>query len=278
LKAEQELKGVQVIWKGPPREDDRDGQISVIENFTNQGVTGMAVAALDETALLKPIQAAMQAGVWVVMMDSGIQGEPGKDYVSFVATDNVEGGRKAAHRMGEVLTGKGKIIVLRYQVGSDSTTDREEGFLAETKKLFPEIEILSSDQYAGATTESAFAKMENLLARFRDVDGIFAPCEPAVFGALRALQGAGLAGKVKVIGFDRSDKLTAALKAGEVHGLVLQDPMKIGYLAVKTIVDYLNGEPVVTRVDTGSTVVTPENMNEPAMQELLNPPIERYVR
>ncbi len=278
LKAEHELKGVQVIWKGPPREDDREGQISVVENFTNAGVAGMCVAALDDAALLKPIQAAMQAGIWVVMMDSGIRGEPGKDYVSFVATDNVAAGRKAAHRMGEILVGKGKVIVLRYQVGSGSTTDREEGFLSELKSLFPDIEVVSSDQYAGATTESAFAKMENLLGRFHDVDGVFAPCEPAVFGALRALQGAGLAGKVKLVGFDRSEKLTAAMKEGEVHGLVLQDPMNIGYLAVKTLVSYLHGEAVLARIDTGSTVATPENMNEPAMQELLDPPIEKYLR
>lgn len=277
-KAEQEMPGVQITWKGPPREDDRAGQVGVVENFINAGVDGIVLAPLDEQALLRPVQEAMRAGIPVVIMDSGLKGEAGKAYVSFVATDNYAGGQNAARRLGYVLGGQGKVLLLRYQVGSNSTTEREEGFLVELARRYPSIQVVSSDQYAGATTESAYAKAENLLQALPELDGIFAPCEPAVFGVLRALHAAGRAGKVKLVGFDTSAKLIQAMEAGELHGLVLQDPMRIGELAVRTLVDYIRGRQVPTRIDTGSTVVTPDNMNDPNIRELLWPPIEKYLK
>lgn len=277
LKAQQELPDIRIIWKGPPREDDRSDQINVVENFVNKGVSGIVLAPLDDTALVRPVQHAMQAGIPVVIMDSGLKAEAGKDYVSYVATDNLDGGRKAARRMGELLGGKGKVLLLRYLEGSASTTEREEGFLDELRKQYPDIQIVSHDQHAGATTEEAFAKAENLLEKYPDLDGIFGPCEPVVFGVLRALHEAGRAGKMKLVGFDRSEKLVKAMSDGHVHGLVLQDPVNMGYLAVKTLAAHLRGEKVPARIDTGSEVATPENMKEPRIAELLAPPVEKYL-
>ncbi|GMV98685.1 MAG: D-ribose ABC transporter substrate-binding protein [Phycisphaerae bacterium] len=278
LKAAAELDGVQIIWKGPPREDDRNDQIGVVENFIDAGAAGIVLAPLDDTALLRPVRHAMQAGIPVVIIDSGLKAAPGADYVSYVATDNEAGGRRAARRMGEVLGGKGNVLVLRYQQGSASTTQREEGFLDELTGKFPDIRIVSSDQHAGVTTEEAFDKAQNLLEKHPDLDGVFGPCEPVIAGVLRALHEAGRAGRVKVIGFDRSEKLVAAMKAGQVHGLVLQDPINIGYLGVKTLAAHLRGERVPERIDTGSRVATLENMNEPAIAELLSPPVEKYLK
>ena len=277
IKAELELKGVQIDWKGPTKEDDRAQQINVVENFINAGVHGIALAPLDDVALANPVKAASKAGIGVVIMDSGLQATAGTDYASFVATDNYNGGLKGAKRLGEVLGGKGRVLMMRYQVGSASTMDRERGFLDGIKK-FPGVEIVSSDQYGGATTESSYAKAENLLNKYHELDGIFCPNESTTFGMLRALQGGGRAGKLKFVGFDSSEKLIEALRTGEIHGLVLQDPMNMGYLAVKTLVAYLRGEPVPTLQDTGSEVATPENMNEWRIKELLSPPYAKYVQ
>lgn len=278
LKAEAELDGVQIVWKGPPREDDRNDQIGVVENFINAGVAGIVLAPLDDVALLNPVRQAMKSGIPVIIMDSGLKTAPGEDYVSYVATDNDAGGRQAARRMGEILSGKGNVLVLRYSQGSASTGQREEGFIEELAARFPGIRVVSSDQYAGVTNDEAFDKAQNLLEKYPDLDGIFGPCEPVIAGVLRALHEAGRAGKVKVVGFDRSEKLLAGLKAGQVHGLVLQDPINIGYLGVKTLVAHLRGEQVAERIDTGSRVATPENLNEPAVAELLSPPVEKYLR
>ncbi|MCX8161227.1 MAG: substrate-binding domain-containing protein [Candidatus Saccharicenans sp.] len=274
VKAGQEL-GVEIFWKGPQKEDDRAQQITVVEDFISRRVDGIVLAPLDDRALMRPVDEAMRDGIPVVIMDSNLQGD---NYISFVATDNYQGGVLAARRLAEVLGGKGKIFLIRYLEGSASTTFREQGFLETITKDYPGIEFLVKDQYAGTTTESAYQLTENLLSRYPQVEGIFAPNESSTFGALRALQHYGLAGKVKLVGFDSSAKLIQALENNEIQGLVLQDPMKMGYLAVKVLLDHIQGRPVEKRIDTGVTVATPENMNQPEIRNLLEPDFARYVR
>lgn len=277
VKAELETRGVQTIWKGPLNENDRAQQINTVENFINQGVSGIVLAPLDDVALLGVVREAGRAGIPVVIMDSDLRGEAGKDFVSFVATDNYAGGEKAAMRLAEVLGGRGDVLMMRYNVGSASTHQREQGFLDRLAKDFPEIRVVSSDQYGGATTESAFAKAESLLNRFPELDGVFCPNDSSAFGMLRALQQSGRAGKVKFVAFDVLPKFVEAMEAGQMHGFVVQDPLNMGYLSVRTLVAHLRGEKVPLRIDTGSTVVTPENLHEPRIRELLFPPIEKYL-
>jgi ribose transport system substrate-binding protein len=278
VKAELETPGVQVIWKGPTKEDDREQQINVVENFITAGVNGIALAPLDNTALLRPVREAVRAGIGVVIMDNELAGTVCEDFASFVATDSYLGGRKGGEHLGALLGGRGNVLLLRCGIAYVGTTRREQGFLDVMREKFPEIRLVSTDQYGGATVELAFNKAQNLLNRFQELDGIFCPNESTTFGMLRALQEAGLAGKVKFVGFDSSEKLAQAMRDGELHGLVLQDPLNIGYTAVKTLAAYLRGEPVPTRVDTGCVIATPANMDEPRIQALLAPPIDKYLR
>ena len=276
-KGRQQLQDVVIEWKGPTKEDDREQQQNVMQNFINMGVDGIVLAPLDDQALVLNVREAVQENIPVVLIDSGLRAEAGKDYVSYVSTDNYLGGVSGAKRLAEVLEDKGKVIMLRYAIGSASTMNREKGFMEEIAK-HPNIEVISSNQYAGATTETAYQKSENLLNRFPNVDGIFCVNESATFGMLRALQTSGLAGKVKFVGFDSSPKFTDALTAGEMHGLVLQNPLRMGELGVKTMVAHLRGESVQQRIDTGVAVATPENMNTPEMAALLAPPFAQYLQ
>jgi len=273
VKASREL-GVDVIWKGPQKEDDRAQQIMVVEDFINRGVDGIVLAPLDDRALCRPVQDAVRENIPVVIIDSSLQGE---DYISFVATDNTKGGVIAAKRMGELLGGKGDIFLIRYQEGSASTTKRENGFLDTITSEFPDISLLVQDQHTGATTETAYQLAENLLGRFPEVDGIFCPNESSTFGTLRALQESGLAGKVKFVGFDSSPKLIQALGEGHIHGLVLQNPMKMGYLGVKQITLHLKGQEIENRIDTGVYLATRENMEDPEIKNLLEPDFSAYL-
>lgn len=278
VKAEREL-GVKISWQGPIKEDDRQAQINVVDNFINVGVSGIVLAPLDDTALRQPVASAVKAGIPVVIIDSGLKSE---DYTSFVATDNFKGGKMGGARLAERLGGKGKVIMLRYQEGSASTMEREAGFL-EAMKACPGIEVVSANQYGGATSDSAFKAADNLLNALKregglTIDGIFCPNESTTFGMLRALQNAKLAGSVRFVGFDSSEKLVAALKAGELDGLVLQNPMKMGYLGVKTMVAKLRGEPVEKRIDTGVAIATPQNMSQPEMAELLAPDFDKWLK
>ena len=275
--AGQEL-GVDILWKGPLKEDDREAQISIVENIITRGVDGIVLAPLDDTALRRPVDEAMRNRIPVVIFDSGLQGD---NYVSYVATDNFKAGQLAGKYMAKLLDGKGSVAVLRYAEGSDSTTKREDGFL-DAIAAFADIEIATSNQYAGVTTESALKAAENLLSRFGgnegnlQIDGIFCATEPTALGILRALENAGYAGKVKFVGFDSSEKMIAALRAGEMSGFVVQNPMQIGYLGVKTLVRNIHGEKVPRRIDTGSTLVTLENIDQPEIHDLLNPDLSKY--
>ncbi|MGQ9808368.1 MAG: ABC transporter substrate-binding protein [Armatimonadota bacterium] len=278
VKASRET-GAEVIWKGPLKEDDREAQIAVVENFVTRGVSGIVLAPLDDTALRPAVSNAVRSDIPVVIIDSDLQGD---EHISFVATDNYRGGQLAGKEMARLLNGKGRIVVLRYQEGSASTTNREKGFLDEIAR-HPGIRVVSANQYGGATTESAYRASENLLAPLKkggklDIDGIFCPNESTTFGMLRALQDSKLAGTVRFIGFDSSEKLVQALSGGEIDALVLQDPFKMGYLGVKTLVDHLNGKEVPRRVDTGVTLVTRQNMQQPEIQQLLKPDLDQWLK
>jgi ribose transport system substrate-binding protein len=272
IKAARELD-VEILWKGPLQENDRQGQINEVEAFINRGVSGICLAPLDSKALKKYASAAMAKKIPVVIFDSGLEGD---DFASFVATDNYKGGVLAGEHLVKILGGRGKIALLRYMEGSESTVQREQGFLDAVKKA-KGIEILSDNQYAGATADTAIKASENLLASLKGaegallVDGIFCPNESSAIGMLRALQSAKLAGKVKFVGFDTSEKIVAALKSGELNGTVLQNPIKMGYLSVKTMVEHLRGGKVDKRIDTGVVLATPENMEEAELRALLHP-------
>ena len=279
VKAQRELAAegikVKLFWNGPLREDDRDQQIQVVENFTARNVDGIVLAPLDFQALVAPVVTAAQAGVPTVVIDSDLKSDR---YVSFVATDNVKGGQMAGERMAELLGGKGNVILLRYQVGSASTDARETGFIEAVKK-HPGLKLISSDQYAGATRELAYQVSQNLLNRYgSQVNGVFCPNETSTIAMTKALRDLGLAGgKVKMLGFDAGSQSVADLKAGDVQALVVQAPVKMGYLGVKTLVAHLRKQKVEKRIDTGVTLVSRENMADPEVAELLNPPLKEFL-
>jgi ribose transport system substrate-binding protein len=279
VRAEREFQAqgvdVRVIWKGPIREDDREQQIQVVEGFLSQGVSGIVLAPLDARALVRPVEEAANSNIPIVIFDSGLES---KRIVSYVATDNLKGGRLAGEHMGRLLQGKGKVLMLRYQEGSASTEAREQGFV-EALKAFPGIELISSDQHAGPTRDTAKRASENLLNRYgAQVQGVFAVNESAAAGMLLALQDLGRAGKVTFIGFDAHQVFLDAMKRGEMSGFVLQNPFDMGYRAVRTMVQHLQGQTVPAFIDTGVQVVTPENVDTPEMQRLLKPPLDEYLR
>jgi ribose transport system substrate-binding protein len=278
-KAAQEL-GVSVVWRGPLREDDRESQVTEVENAVARGVAGIALAPLDESALVAPVSSAMKRRIPVVIFDSGLKGD---DYVSFVATDNDAGGRLAGEHLVKLLNGRGRVVLLRYAEGHDSTTRREEGFLTAVRQA-PAVEIVSANQYGGADVEGAYKRAEALLSSLKTadgrlaVDGIFCPNESVSFAMLRVLQDNGWAGHVRFIGFDASDSLVQGLRAGHIDGLIVQDPVRMGYLGVKTLVSHIRGEKVERRIDTGVQLVTPDRMDLPDVKELLKPDLSKWLR
>ena len=274
VKASREL-GVDVIWMGPESEGDRKQQIEVVQSFISRGVDAIVLAPLDDVALVRPVETAVQRGIPVVIFDSALASEAQS---SFVATDNVMGGRLGARRLAEVMGGKGKAILLRYEEGSASTHNREAGFLEEMRTAFPDIELVSTDQYGGVSKESAFKASQNLLNKYGDeIQGAFCPNESSAFGMLRALQTSGRAGKIHFVGFDSSQGLLDGLAAGAIDGLVVQDPFDMGYTGVRNAVAVLKGEPVPRRVATNLKVVTPGNIDDPEIRALIEPDLDTWL-
>jgi len=260
--------GVKIIWKGPLKEDDRNEQVQIVETMISAGVDGIVLTPMDDRALVPPVAEAKRAGIPTVIFNSALDGS---DYVSYVSTDNRKGGRLAAEYVGSLLGGRGNVILIRVIESVEGGRQREDGFLETIETRFPGITVLSDNQYAGITTETAYQTAENLLSRFPNVDAIFTPNESTTFGCLRALEDHGLAGRVIQVGFDSSKKLIEALEKKELKGIVLQDPFRMGYDSVKTATACLRGQPYEKVIDTGVVLATPENMNEPAIRKLLTP-------
>lgn len=262
-----EAQGVQVTFKGPLQENDRAQQKQLVQQYVAEGVAGIALAPLDHKALVPEVKRATAKGIPVVIFDSALDAEVGEDFATFIATDNRKGGERAGRKMVELLGGEGKVVVLRYQVGSASTIAREEGFLAVAREAG--LEVLVDNRYAGATTGEAKTAALNLADELKRADGVFCPCEPVTNGMMLALDQLQMTGALKFVGFDVTAPLKKGLEDGKIDALVVQNPRSMGRLAVESLRTLIDGGSLDTFVDTGCELVTKQNMNDPGVAELL---------
>lgn len=259
---------VDITWKGPAQETDYTGQINIVEDAINSRVAGIVLAPTHRDSLVPVVERARREKIPVAIMDSGIGTE---NYVSYVATDNRAGGAQAADRLAEKLGGKGKVAILGVKAGSVSTDEREQGFQETIKQKYPGIEVVAF-QYGESDRARSLDRATDLLTAHPELNGFFASNESSTVGAVQAIKQKGLAGKVVLVGFDSSPNLIDDLKAGAIDSLVLQNPFKMGYEAVKALVAKLNGQDPPRRIDTGVKLLTKDNLETPEMQQLLKQP------
>jgi len=272
-KAGQELN-VEILWNGPASENDLSTQIGIVENFITQHVDGIALAPAHGEALVPVVEQAAAAKIPVSIFDSGIKSDK---YISYVSTNNYKGGAMAAARMAEILPKGGKIGIIATAPGGVSTMERENGFKETIAKNAPNLVVVAM-QYGMSDRAKSLAVAEDILTAHPDIAGIFCSNESGSIGAVQGAKSHNLAGKVKIVGFDSSPTLIEDIQAGNIDSLVVQDPFKIGYTAVQTLVDYIHGKTPEKRIDTGATLVTVANLKDPAVQDLLNPPIQKYLK
>jgi ribose transport system substrate-binding protein len=259
---------VDILWNGPPLETEYARQIQIVDSMVARHVDGIALAATERKALVAPVDRAVAAGIPVTIFDSGLDST---NYLSYVATDNVEAGRLAARTLGKLLSGKGTAAMIMHNPGSASTTDREKGFIEVMGRDFPGIQIVAS-QFGSGDRAKSMAVTENILTAHPGLNGTFASSEPSSVGAAHAIKARGLSGKVKLVSFDSSDGLIEDLKGGTIDAMVVQDPYKMGYEAVKTLADKLNGTTPPKRIDLAAIVVTKADLARPEIKKLLNMP------
>lgn len=269
LQAAEEFGDVEILWNGTASEKDKEGQIRIVDTYVAEQVDGICLAPIDRDAFVSVVKRAAGNKVPVVIFDSGLSDE--SDIVSYVATDNYNGGVMGAERLAKKMNYKGGVILLRYQAGSESTEAREDGFL-KTLAKYPDIKILSENQRIDSDTTEALRTSTTLLGDHRSgLNGVFTVCEPNNKGMLLALIDEKLAGKVHFVAFDSDPSIIQGMKNKYVDGVVLQDPVRMGYLAVKAMRSHLKGEKVEKRIKTGETLATPENMDQKEIQALLSP-------
>jgi ribose transport system substrate-binding protein len=255
-----------IIWKGAAQETDYSGQINIVEDMINQRVDGIVLAPSHGDSLVPIVKRAQDAGIPVTIFDSGISTD---SYLSYVSTDNRQGGVVAAKRMAEKLGGKGKVAILGVKKGSVSTDEREEGFRDTIQKQYPGIQLVPIIYYGEANAAKSLAVTEDVLTSNPDLTGLFASNESSTVGAVRAIRQRNLAGKVTLVGFDATSDLVQNVREGAIDSLVLQNPFKMGYEGVKTIVDKINGKQPERRIDTGVALLTKDNIDTPDIQKLI---------
>ncbi len=256
--------GIDIIWNGPALETDIAAQIDIVENYINKNVDAIVLASCDVKALVPVVKKAEAKGIPVITIDSNLDSDIPK---SFIATDNILGGQKAASVLAELTGKKGKVACFPSVPGASSQIDRETGFRKELKS-FPEME-LAVVQYNQNDVATAMSITEDVLTAFPDLAGIFAANEAGAIGCTQALTARGLQGTVKLVAFDAAENEIEALKSGTIQALIVQDPFAMGYLGVKTAMEVLRGKDVPEYIDTGVEAVTMENFYNPEIQKLL---------
>lgn len=257
---------VEILWNGAATETDYARQIQIIDSMIAQHVDGIAIAAAERTALVGSVDRAMTANIPVTVFDSGLEST---NYVSFVATDNVEAGRLAARKLAELIGGSGKIGVVLHVPGSASTVDRELGFTQTMEKEFPRVKIVAQ-QFGMSDRAKARAAAENILTAHPDLDGIFASAEPSSVGTSLAIKARELQDKVVLVAFDASESMVEDLKSGAIDALVVQDPERMGYEAVRLLVQKLDGKTPPKRLDLNAITVEKKDLGEEQVKRLLH--------
>jgi ribose transport system substrate-binding protein len=260
--------GVNAIWNGPAEETDHLRQIEIVDALVARHVDALAISATDERALVAPVERAIRAGVPVTVFDSGVNIT---DYVSFIATDNYGAGCTAARKLAELVGENGKVGMVMHKPGGTSTVLREQGFEATMAKEFPNVSIVAK-QFGMSDPARSRAAAENILTAHPDLAGIFASSEASSLGAIRAIESRNLSGKVKLITFDFSDAHVAALRNGTTDVMMVQDPYRIGYEAVKSLAEKLSGHAPPRRLDLPARVIVKADLDKPDVQALLFPP------
>lgn len=255
-----------ILWNGPHKETEVAMQISIIEDMISRRVDAIVMAACNADALVDTIKKAMDSGIPVVTIDSGVNSDLP---VSFVATDNIAGAKAAAAKLVELIGGEGEVGLLPFVPGAATSELREQGFkegLAEFAKA-----KLVSTIHTHSDTAKALAATEDMMTAHPNLKGIFAANEAAAIGAAQAIDTAGKTGQVKLVAFDASPLQIEFLESGTIQGLIVQDPFRMGYEGVKIAIDHIEGRDTEKRIDTGVIIVTLDNLNDPAIQKLLNP-------
>jgi ribose transport system substrate-binding protein len=269
--AASKMTDVKVQWDGVTAETDVTGQVNLLQNFLTRQVDGLVYAATDAKVLTQVTQDALSRNVPVINIDSGTNPQPHN--VPLFATDNVAAARKAADLLADALgPGDHRVAFIPFQPGTMTNDQRTTGFKEGLAK-HPNLTLVA-EQSSNSDPNTALSVTENILTANPDLDGIFVANEAGVVGATNALNQAGKAGKIKLIGWDASPDEIKGVTSGAITALVVQNPFRMGFDSVNAMVKTVRTGQVSSNEDTGVTFVTQQNVNDPQVQAILKPSCE----
>lgn len=263
--AAEEL-GVDLNVQGP-EEFSPAAQTPILNAAVQANPDAILIAPTDKTAMIGPIQSAVNQDITVVLVDTTIQKEDLA--LAQISSDNVEGGRRAGEALAKAIGEEGKVLVISVKPGISTTDQRKQGF-EEAIKSYPNIEYLGT-QYSNDDPSQAASITTSTLQKNPDLKGIFGANVFSGQGAGTGVRQAGKADQVNVVAFDASPTQVEDLRNGNVDELIAQHPNEIGSMGVNMAAEYLNTnkEPTNKQVTTGFTIVTPDNLNKPEVQKYL---------
>lgn len=253
-----ELGNINLTFTAPAGKTDPNEQVRMVEDAINRKVDAIMLAPLDKAALTPVVEKAKTAGIPVIIIDSTVDTE---NYDAFFSTDNVAAAKLAADTLAAEIGGKGKIAIINAQAGSGTAMMRENGFKDQIKEKYPEIEIVAT-QYSEGDKAKALNMATDIMTANPELAGFYACNEGSTVGVAQAIDQKKVAGKVKLVGFDKSQDIIAALEGGLMQATMVQNPYDMGFKGLQAAFDVIGGKTVEKQVDTGVKVVTPENISE----------------
>lgn len=258
--AEQAAKDLKVklVMLGPPKENDIAGQLGVVEDMINQKVDALVIAPCDSVGIAPAVEKANKKKIPVIAVDTAIVG--GK-VTSFVATDNLKASASAALWLGQKLGGKGNVVMINGMISQSTGKERRDGFYNTLKKKYPDMKVVAEIP-ADWDTEKALKGMEDAIRANKKIDAVFCCWDGGTIGAIQALEAAKLMDSVTLVGFDCAPDALKAMKAGKVQADIAQFLYKMGYMGIEAAVKAAKGQKISARIDTGSMLVTLDNLDQ----------------
>jgi ribose transport system substrate-binding protein len=259
--------GYTIDYQGPATEADIAAQVDLVRNITASQPAGILLAALDSEALIPPVEEAMAAGVPVAMADSGINSDAP---VASIITDQYAGGFAAGEEMARLLGEEGLVANLGIQAGSVSA-GRSQGF-AEAIAQYPNMQVLET-QWTDADAAKSLNIATDLITGNPEIKGFFSAAAPIAVGIAQAAAAKGIDKDLKIITFDPSPEILPLFEDGTIQAIIAQDPYQMGYQGVAAIDAFINGTPLEEKsVELTPVLITPENVDTPEVQALLQTP------
>lgn len=267
-RAAAEALGVELVFQGAP-EFNPVLQVPVLDAVIASAPDAILIAPTDTTQLVEPLRRAHDAGIAVITVDTFIgdgvyqTGAGDDDFVlSYIASDNVLGGRIAARALANAIGGEGEVYVSNVNPGISTTDQREEGFKLEMAENFPGITVLET-QYNENDANNAAAQLQAVLARSPDLKGVFGANLFSALGAANGVQQAGETGNIKVVAFDAPGSIVDNISTGLVDVAIAQHPAEIGYYGVVSAYAHLTGQSIPVAIGTGFTIIDATNYQDP---------------